>query len=283
MKSVEQAAFGHGVTPAFLVNDDSPTKVGNPPLRWNTMFPGDIALLPGGQVDDEGLFALPPTIRYADSRTTNLTYAEWINAFVAGTLPQEQLDKVRDVMPIRNQDLVRLVGRTCVAVVYDSDISMNYLPIYANLQGERYGLFTFTVLAVEVPGFLPEAGSSTSLYSLWVRVESPMTPTERFDVTVRDHEPDSIQITTASYNNSTGVLTVRGTSQYAPGAIMTISVDGPDGGSDRNVPPFILEAPMAYNPGAGRYEFTLSTPVNLDGRRVTISTDEGGAYNAYIQ
>ena len=37
--------------------------------------------------------------------------------------PQDQLDNVRDVMPLRNQDLVMLVGRTCAAVVYDSERS----------------------------------------------------------------------------------------------------------------------------------------------------------------
>ena len=38
-------------------------------------------------------------------------------------------------IPLRNLDLFGLVGRSCVAVVYDSDISMNYMPVQANLQG----------------------------------------------------------------------------------------------------------------------------------------------------
>lgn len=279
ISTIEQAAFSHGVTPDFLVNDDSPTEVGNPPLRWNTQFPGDVVLLPTGQVDDEGWFTLPENTPWP------------LGDFVAGVVPQSQLDKIPNVMPLRNQDLVRLVGRTCVAVVYDSDISMNYVPINANLQGARYGLFTFTVFAVEVPGSIPESQSSTSLYNLWVRVESPMTPTERFDVVVHDHEPDSIQINTATYSG--GILTVQGSSSFPGGgpgpgapedsqAFMTVSIDGSDAGTNPNVAPFILEAPMTFA-GGSAFVFTLNTPVNLDGRRVTISTDEGGAYNDFIK
>ncbi len=212
-----------------------------------------------------------------------MSYEEWIEAFVAGTLPQSQLDKVRDVMPLRNQDLVKLVGRTCVAVVYDSDISMNYLPIYANLQGARYGLFSFTVLAVEVPGSIPESQSSTSLYDMWLRVESPLTPSQAFQVTVRDHEPDSIQTLRADYSPANSKLTVHGQSSFAPGALMTLSVDGPDAGSDPNVNPFVLEGVMGFNPAQGRYEFEMNTPVDLRGRRLLISTNEGGSYNVHVQ
>jgi uncharacterized repeat protein (TIGR01451 family) len=269
MWSIEQAAASHGVTSDYLVNDDNPTEVGNPPLRWNTLFPGDIVLLPAGQVDDEGIFALPENTPWS------------LEDFAAGTVPQSKLDKIPDVMPVRNQDLVRLIGQTCVAVVYDSDISMNFRPINANLQGARYGLFTFTVLAVEVPGYLPEAQSSTSLYSLWVRVEPPMQPTVKFQIPVRDHEPDAIEIARARWES--GTLTVIGSSDFAPGAYMTVSVDGPDGGSDHTVPPFLLEEPMVLSsPSDDEYTIVYPTPVDLRGRRVTISTDEGGAYNSVI-
>jgi len=37
--TIIQAAAANGVEADFLVNDDMPTEVGNPPLRWNTMFP----------------------------------------------------------------------------------------------------------------------------------------------------------------------------------------------------------------------------------------------------
>jgi hypothetical protein len=260
IKTIEAAAASHNVEADWLVNDDKPTERKNPPLRWNEFFPGDIVIIPGGQVDDEGLFALPkdPPWSFLD--------------FAAGNIPQSQLDKIDDVMPLRNHELYAMIGDTCTAVVYDSDISMNYHPIQGNLQGARYGLFTFTVLDVVVPGSLAESGSSTSLYDLVVRVESPQLPTFSHEITVRDHEPDSIQLLKHEYNAATDTVTVWGESNFSPGAIMTVSIDG-----------FVLEAPMTYNAAQDRYEYSAVTPVNLDGRRVLISTDEGGSYRDNIK
>lgn len=271
-QSVEQAAAALGVEPDYLINDDRPTEIGNPVLRWNELAPGDIVLLPTGQVDDEGWFALP------DEDALPWSLADYID----GIVPQSQLDKIPDVMPLGNHELVQLIGQTCVAVVYDSDISMNYHPINANLQGARYGLFYFTVLGVEVPGHLPEAQSSTSLYSLWLRIEEPHDPpSEAFHVQVRDHEPDAIEINRGECSN--GTLTVWGESDFAPGAVMTVSVDGPDNGTDLGVDPMVFEGAMTYT--SGHYEFVLDGGLteNLDGRRVMVSTDEGGAYNSHIE
>ncbi|MCP3938532.1 MAG: hypothetical protein GY708_24560, partial [Actinomycetia bacterium] len=289
ISTIEKAAWGHGVAPDYLVNDDRPTEIGNPPLRWNERFPGDIVLLPGGEVDDEGWFDLPERIRYADDRSTILSDEEWIQAFIDGTLPQHLLDKVRDVMPLRNPELLALVGRTCTAIVYDSDISIDYEPLYANLQGERYGKFTFKVLAVEVPGSIPESQSSTSLYDLWLEVLPPAEPTVGLNVLIHDHEPDSIQVTRANFNRRRGQLTVYGESNFAPpggahGAEMFLSVDGVDAGTDRTIDPFLLEQEMTYSAGRGRYELVLGgITENLDGRRLTIYTDEGGVDNVPIQ
>ena len=218
---------------------------------------------------------------------------------------QARLDKVRDVAPLRNQDLVQLVGKTCVAVVYDSDINIDYQPLYSNLQGERYGLFTFKVEAVEVVGpdsFLPETRSDTSLYALWLRILPPQEPGAAFAAKIHDHDPDAIQTTKARYSSSEDRLVVYGVSNFSgsdntppytlmvPNAdgddisYMTVSVDGPDGGIDPNVDPFILEVPMTFNPVHNRYEFILdNVGVNLDGRRLSIQTDEGGVYNVKIE
>ena len=282
MSTIEDAAAIHGTTSQLLLNEDKPTKVGNPPLRWNTMFPGDVVLLSPGRVNDEGWFAPPPN-------------PPWPLAdFAAGVLPQDQLDKINDVMPLRNQELVRLIGRTCVAIVYDSDISINFDPLQANLQGERLGAFSFTVLAIEVPGSIAESTSDTSLYDLWLRIESPLVPTEGFDVEIHEHVPDSIEIIRANFVGTT--LDVRGSTDSfgpcggpGPGApedfraFMTVTVDGPDAGTDPNVNPFILEVPMTLTSG-DRCGIVLKDILeNLDGRRVTISTDEGGAYNDVVR
>ncbi len=79
------------------------------------------------------------------------------------------------------------------------------------------------------------------------------------------------------------MLTVRGTSNFSPTAFMTLSVDGADAGSDPNIDPILLEVPMVFNPATGFYEFFFATPVELKGRRVLISTDEGGSYRDSIK
>ena len=64
---------------------------------------------------------------------------------------------------------------------------------------------------------------------------------------------------------------------------MTVSVDGVELDADGCYPPYILEAPMIYNPSKNRYEFVLDTPVDLAGRNVSVQTDEGGSYNDIIR
>jgi hypothetical protein len=220
-------------------------------------------------------------------------YDLFVEDFVRGVVPQECLDKVRDVMPLRNQDLAQLVGRTCVAVVYDSDINMDYEPIYANLQGERYGLFSFYVEAVEVAGSIPENKSDTSFYGLWLRILAPQEPGAGFPIVIHDHEPDACEAKArySSYNG--GTLKVIAWSDF-PGAgtgpgdpedwksYMTVSIDGYDHGTDWTVVPFRLEEPMTYK-GRGRYQYKLM-PVgeNLRGRRLSVQSDEGCAYNIRV-
>lgn len=348
MYTVEQAAVACGLDLGRndeLVNDqrhsggpDVPTEGLNPPLWWNERVeqgecgavptappaitpatnPGRLALMPTGQRDDEGWFALPQrrsyqgqyVVAYADDGCTGadnswtrhgLTYEAWIEKFWKGELRQDQLDKVCDVVPLRNQDLVPLVGKSCVAVVYDSDINMNKEPQYANLQGERYGLFSFKVEALEVVGpdsYLPETRSDTSLYALWLQILAPQQPGAPFWAKIHDHAPDTIQTDEASY--ASPFLTVRAVSDY-PGvdttppytmmmpatdgddiAYMTVSADGADGGTDPDVAPFLLEKYVPYV--SGQYQLKYNTGgENLDGRRLSIQTDEGGVYNVIIE
>ena len=66
-------------------------------------------------------------------------------------------------------------------------------------------------------------------------------PTDGLGVVVRDHEPDAIEITKATYRNDIDRLIVHAESDFAPGAFMTISVDD-----------FILEAPSTFHAAKGR-------------------------------
>lgn len=98
--------------------------------------------------------------------------ASWTSGdFGAGTVPQASLDKIAGVRGLGNEELKALVGQTLTAIVYDSDISLgeaNGQP-YGNLQGARYGSFTFTVLEWRAPVL---GTSTSSLVDLKVRVEA---------------------------------------------------------------------------------------------------------------
>lgn len=168
ISTIIQAANDCNELPDVLVNEDHPTHFGNPPLHWNEFCPGGEYWLPAGQTQDEGLFAPGPG--------SGLD----LDAFIAGTIPENDLDEIPDINPIGDPEIQQFPGRSFVAVVYDSDISINVEfpdgddgdPLYiANLKGERLGLFFFTVLEVRAPGNLPETGSSSSLWEFKVRVD----------------------------------------------------------------------------------------------------------------
>jgi hypothetical protein len=65
-------------------------------------------------------------------------------------IPQNRLDKIPHVLPLRARGLVSLEGKDVCALVYDSDISINYdhgttLGVNGNLQGATYGIAAFRV------------------------------------------------------------------------------------------------------------------------------------------
>jgi hypothetical protein len=76
---------------------------------------------------------------------------------------QESLDKIPDVRPLRALGLNRLIDQVLYAVVYDSDISINYdlgssLGVNGNLQGETLGIVAFRVNEIRT---LEDFSSST--------------------------------------------------------------------------------------------------------------------------
>ena len=76
------------------------------------------------------------------------------------------------VTPLRATGLAMLVGETICAVVFDSDISINYDPLDGNLQGEKLGTVALEVIDVRrLRGF-----SSSSLPEVDILSSSP----ERF-------------------------------------------------------------------------------------------------------
>ncbi|WP_212665346.1 type II secretion system protein J [Acaryochloris marina] len=139
--SIVQAAQSKGITVDALINKNNPTQQGNPALLWNTSYSGDTVTIPTGQTGDEGVFSLPQTLNGKNGPLS-------LNDFLAGNESQADLDEVQNVQPLGNTQLDDLVGQSCTAIVYNSDISINVDPQQANLQGARLGRFNFTVQAV---------------------------------------------------------------------------------------------------------------------------------------
>ncbi|MBN2364530.1 MAG: hypothetical protein EH225_00075 [Calditrichaeota bacterium] len=161
------------------VNDDIASETQRNVLRYFASNSGRTITLKSGQTGDEGWFA------------PNCIPAKWISSFnfddntclmdperqmairnyfgfngPASIPSQERLDKIPDVRPLRALGLNRLIGKVVYAVVYDSDISINYdhntpLGVNGNLQGETLGIVAFRVNEVRtLDGFssstLPE-------------------------------------------------------------------------------------------------------------------------------
>lgn len=107
-----------------------------------------------GQVGDEGWHApteIPNSWITAGPTENGLqNYLEPGPGLGAGDDdPEVLLDQIPDVIPLRATGLAMLKGQVIFATVYDSDISTNYSPITANLQGDNLGIVAFEVLDVQ--------------------------------------------------------------------------------------------------------------------------------------
>ena len=164
---------GGAVPPSqFLLIDEDSITTGNPPnfftdnqvnkddaeIGVRTQLPffaanvGNTITLHTGQVGDEGWFALK-TIpdSWADTDPTDDGLLNYLGAgpgLGGGSDPEGLLDKVPDVTPLRASGLKLLEGQQVCAVVYDSDISINYDPLDGSLKGKNRGTVAFEVVSV---------------------------------------------------------------------------------------------------------------------------------------
>jgi hypothetical protein len=152
------------------VNDDRPHLAQRLQLRWFAANVGKTYWFFTGQVGDEGWFApkfIPSSWASAGPGTDGLrnflgdpTKASATPRHLVGpglgtgSDPEKLLDKVPHVIPLRAEGLWGLKGRTVCALVWDSDISINYdqskpdLGINGSLKGEKLGVVAFDVLEV---------------------------------------------------------------------------------------------------------------------------------------
>lgn len=143
------------------------------PLRFFSENIGKEIDLFTGQVGDEGWFAIrtiPDT--WINAGPTNNGARNYLVAGpgLGASAPDDDrevlLDEVPDITPLRATGLAMLVGETVLAIVHDSDVSVNYSPLEGNLQGAYLGIVALDVLQVTER----TDGSTSSLPRITVRI-----------------------------------------------------------------------------------------------------------------
>jgi hypothetical protein len=192
------------------VNDDLAEVGVRLPLRYFQQNIGDQIDLYTGQVGDEGWFALktiPSSWASAGPTGNGLRNYLYPGPGLGGGEDDKEvlLDKIPNVTPLRATGLTMLKGKTVYAVVYDSDISINFSPLNGNLQGANLGVVAFDVLEVTKR----TDGSSSSLPRVTIRIRNatdisesklhlfanapaPQSSSEPFDITPPDNPPDIV-------------------------------------------------------------------------------------------
>ncbi len=139
-------------------------------LRYFKDNIGKTITLYSGEVGDEGWHALK-TIP-SNWKTAGPTSNGTRNFLLAGpglgggNDREKYLDKIPNVTPLRATGLKMLIGQTVLAVVYDSDVSINYSPLNGSLKGDNLGIVAFDVLEVKKR----TDGSSGSLPAVTIRI-----------------------------------------------------------------------------------------------------------------
>ncbi len=158
------------------VNDDIAAVGLRQPLRWFAENVGTRIDLFTGQVGDEGWFTLKTVpASWQDAGPTGNGVRNYLMAGpgLGGPLDDDDreilLADIPDVTPLRATGLAMLDGRSVCALVYDSDVSINYAPLQGNLQGATLGVVAFDVMSVAAR----TDGSTSDLPRVTIRVRDP--------------------------------------------------------------------------------------------------------------
>jgi len=146
------------------VNDDRPELAQRAPLRFfnDPANFGRVIVLPSGRIGDEGLFALmghPASWSQVGPTANGLLnfsgqpcapFPHGVGPGLGtGEDPEAYLDKIPNVLPLWTPAFSLLVGKVICGLVWDSDISMNYIPLNGSLKGEKLGVVAFRLLEVK--------------------------------------------------------------------------------------------------------------------------------------
>ena len=175
---IDEDSIDNGHPPNFFSDVDVNDDIADIGLRSQLPFfkdnVGFLITLHTGEVGDEGWFALK-TIpdSWAGAGPTDDGLLNFVGLLSepaphdvgpglgSGGDSEALLDKIPDVTPLRATGLAQLEGETVCAVVFDSDISINYDPLYGSLKGANLGTVAFDVVGVRArtdgsSGSLPE-------------------------------------------------------------------------------------------------------------------------------
>ena len=174
-------AIGKDVAPNSFTEEDVNEKDARIGLRDELGFfasnPGMTITLHSGEWGDEGWFALKtipdswdaagPT---GDGLQNFLGFGKDITSGIpgpglgSGEEPEEFLDEIPLVIPLRARALTLLVGHRVCGVAYKGDISINYAdedtPLNGQLKGDNLGIVAFRVVEVR-PNDDPNSSSSS--------------------------------------------------------------------------------------------------------------------------
>ncbi len=155
------------------VNDQLATIGQRLTLQYFSENVGEVIDLYSGEVGDEGWHALktiPNSWKMAGPTTNGTRNFLQAGPGLGGGEDDTEvlLDKIPNVTPLRAKGLKMLTGKTVLAVVYDSDVSINYGPLDGSLKGANLGVVALEVISVRKR----TDGSSGSLPIVKVKIVS---------------------------------------------------------------------------------------------------------------
>ena len=160
LMALDESSIDNGIGPNGFsesdVNDQIAAVGQRSQLKYFKENGGKTIDLYTGQVGNEGWFALKniPN-RWVNAGPTDngamnyLTTGPGLGAPNIDGDSEVLLNEIPLVTPLRAEGIEMLKGIKVLAVVYDSDINVNYSPLEGNLQGANLGMVAFEVMEVK--------------------------------------------------------------------------------------------------------------------------------------